>query len=851
MGRRVVLWAAAAVAVVLVTVTAIGVGIVRRPFPQYGGEVALEGLDGAVSIVRDARGIPHVYADSARDLFRAQGYATAQDRFFQMDLRRRVGSGRLAELVGEAGVPSDMTMRTLGVRSIAQEELPRLAPTTRQYLGAYAEGVNDYLRRAGGPADLGLEYAVLGARAPVERIEPWTEVDSLTWLKTLAWDLRSSNYAGELTRGRLGALLESPLLSVIYPPYPSAQHAPILGPQAWSPRPEAARAAGAVAGVVQSTEAKAVYERAAQAISAARAWIGGGEGIGSNAVVIGPRRSSTGKPLLANDPHLGVGIPSVWHQAGLHCRTVGPACPFDVSGFTLAGVPGVVIGHNGRIAWGMSNLAADATDFYLEKVTGAAYLREGKLQPLQTSTETIAVRGGGDQVITVRRTGHGPIVSDAVPAAAQVGRKPIVGGVVQQETLAVSLAWTGLLPGTTADALFALDAAANFTEFRAAAKLFTAPAQSLVYADVDGNIGFQAPGLIPVRRASTPGAPPGYLPSPGWDARWDWQGWVPFEDLPWSLNPPEGFLVAANQQVSASATPFLTSEWDYGYRSQRIRDLVEAKATLGPGDLADIQADTYTDVAPALVAALSAIDLSADPFTREAQELLRRWDFTQPADEQPASAAAACYNAVWARLLSATFDDDLPADVRPDGGSRWSAAMELLLQSSANPWWDDKRTAFVVETRDEILTRALVQARLDLTRSLGANVGSWSWGRLHTLTLTHPVLGGENAPAPVRAAFDRGPIPMPGGSSVVNALGWDAAKGYAVTWGPSMRMIIDLGDLDSSSWVNQTGTSGHPYHANYVDQLPAWAAGQRFAWPFSSRAVTAAQVEQLRLVPKA
>ncbi len=876
--RRVALGLLGVLVVALVVGTVFGMALVRRPFPSHAGEVTLEGLDGPVTVVRDARGIPHVTADTPRDLFRAQGYVTASDRFFQMDLRRHVGSGRLAELVGDAGLPSDRVVRTLGWRRVAEESLPKLAPTTRQYLGAYAEGVNDYLARAGEPSDLGLEYAVLGARLPSYRVERWSELDSLVWLEAMAWELKG-NDVGELARARLAAVLEPTMVSVLFPPYPGAQHAPILAPTDWAPpqgsairslatdggaavavgdlygRTAAALAAAGTAGGPGGTAGRGAIMNAGATMDLGAtigldATMGAGEGIGSNGWVVGPAKSATGKPILAGDPHLAVGIPGVWYQTSLRCRTVSSACPFDVTGFALAGVPGIVIGHNAQIAWTLTNLPADVTDFYLEKITDTTYLKDGKQQPLAVSTELIKVRGGEDVTITVRRTGHGPVISDVVGAAAEVGRRPVVGGVLQQQSYAVSIAWAGLVPSATADAIFALDLASDFTAFRAGAKSFAVPAQNLLYADVSGNIGYQAPGLIPVRRASTPGAPPGYLPSPGWDSQWDWQGWVAFEDLPWTLNPPDGVIVAANQQVTASATPFLTSEWDYGWRSQRIRELLADTPRLTVADMARIQGDTRNQFAPTLVAALLSIDLSGDPFTREAQDLLRTWDFTQPADTQPASAAAAYYNAVWSRLLQATFDDQLPPDLRADGGGRWWMAVSALLVNSANPWWDDKRTPSIVENRDEILTRALVQARLDLTRSLGSNIAKWSWGRLHSLTLVHPVLGSDGIPGIIQSLADRGPVGVSGGSSIVAATAWDATKGYAVRSGPTMRMVVDLADLDASTWVTLTGASGHPGHPNYADQVGAWADGTTYAWPFTDPSVTAAKVEELRLVPK-
>jgi penicillin amidase len=411
----------------------------------------------------------------------------------------------------------------------------------------------------------------------------------------------------------------------------------------------------------------------------------------------------------------------------------------------------------------------------------------------------------------------------------------------------VSLAWTGLLPGHTADAIFKINTAQNFTQFRAAARDFAVPAQNLLYADTAGHIGYQAPGQVPIRASSTVGAPPGYWPAPGWDPKYDWTGFVPFEQMPTAYDPPEGYIVAANQEVTASQTPFLTTEWDYGYRSERIRDLITATPKVTPERMSQIQGDTRNEFAPELVKALLAVKLD-DPFTEEAQDLLRKWDYTQPSGRSRLAAAAAFYNAVWRNVLELTFNDELGA-MKADGGSRWMEAVSGLLKAPNDPWWDNKLTAGVIEGRDEILRQAMVQARKDLTQQLGKAPVTWQWGRLHQLTLEHKVLGGDSVLAPVRAMFNRGPWQMPGGSSIVDANGWDAGQGYDVNWAPSMRMVVNLGDLDASRWVNQTGNSGHPYDDHYVDQADAWVANETYPWPFSEKAVRAGGGDELTLTP--
>ena len=850
----------ALVVVVIVVVTVIGISLVRRSLPRTSGELTVSGLTAKVTVLRDDRGVPQIYADNSHDLFRAQGFVAAQDRFFEMDLRRHITAGRLSELVGQDGVETDRVIRTMGWRRVAEAELPTLASTTRQYLQAYAEGVNAYIAQAGSPDKMGLEYAVLGQKFPDYRVEPWSPADSLAWLKAMAWDLRG-DYDDELTRARLSGTITPARLAQIFPPYPIESHHPILAAQDWRPGVATSTKSAASAlrpvpkipstpAVLADQATRTVYAQVATALDQLPEMVGRGDGIGSNSWVVGPKRSSTGKPLLANDPHLGVGIPGIWYQTGLHCRSVSAACPFDVTGFSFAGMPGIVIGHNQSIAWGFTNLGPDVSDFYLEQVRGDSYRRGKTYLPLKERTENIKVAGGQNVTITVRETVHGPLLSDVIPAVAGAGQTALVEGKAQTIPYAVSLAWTGLLPGRTADAIFKINTAQDFAQFRDAAKSFAVPAQNLLYADTQGHIGYQAPGQIPIRASSTAGAPPGYWPAPGWDPQYDWTGFVPFEQMPTAYDPAEGYLVAANQAVTASATPFLTTEWDYGYRSERIRTLITATPKVSPERMSQIQGDTRNDFAPELVKALLAVKLDGDPFTREAQNLLRTWDYTQPSGRSSSGAAAAYYNAVWSNVLRLTFGAELGA-MKPDGGSQWMEAVSRLLAAPSDVWWDNKVTPGVIEGRDEILRQSLVEARNDLTENLGKNPGTWQWGRLHQLSLEHKVLGGDSVPGPVRAVFNRGPWQLPGGSSIVNANGWDASKGYQVDWAPSMRMVVNLGHLDASRWVNQSGNSGHPFADHYVDQTDAWAANETFPWPFSEKAVREGGGDELTLAPDA
>jgi penicillin amidase len=750
----------------------------------------------------------------------------------------------------------------MGWRQVAQAELPTLAPETRQYLQAYADGVNVYLQGRS-PSDVSLEYTLLGVQLPEYTIEDWTPVDSLAWLIAMAWDLKG-NYADELARARLAGRMSLSQIDQIYPAYPFDVHAPILSRQDWrpgsaGPAASAGSATAAVPATLRSPAAERAYAAVSTALEQVPQLVGRGDGVGSNSWVVSGAKTTTGKPLLANDPHLGVGIPGIWYQIGLHCTTVSSVCPLDVAGYSFSGVPGVVIGHNQSIAWGFTNLGPDVSDFYLERVVGDTYQRDGQWLPLQTRQETIKVRGGDPETITVRSTVHGPLLSDVLSEVSDAGASAPTANKEDSGAYAVSLEWTGLIPNRTADAILAMDTAQNFEEFRAAARSFTVPAQNLVYADVQGHIAYQAPGQVPIRRPALPDTPPGYWPAPGWDSAYDWRGFVPFGQLPWTLDPPEGFIVTANQAVTDEQAPFLTTEWDYGFRSQRIRQRLDALQKVSPSDMANIQLDTRNLAAETLVSAflsvkITDVDSSGEAaFTKEAQDLLRGWNYANPASDSRNSAAAAYYNAVWSNLLRLLFDDELPADLQADGGDRWMQAVIKLLDEPKSSWWDNKQTPDITEGKDEIIRQALIAARLELTRELGKDPAGWQWGKLHQLTLRSSVMGGDSLSGIqgtlLRKLFNRGGYQMPGGSSIVDANGWNASEGYSVDWAPSMRMVVDLSDLDASTWVNQTGASGHVMSAHYDDQIDAWVKGTQYPWPFSERAVRAAARDTLTLVP--
>ncbi|MFF2523836.1 penicillin acylase family protein [Streptomyces liangshanensis] len=932
-----------------------GVSTVRASFPQTTGSLQLKGLSGPVEVRRDSYGVPQIYADTDADLFRAQGYVQAQDRFWEMDVRRHLTSGRLSEMFGKSEVKTDAFLRTLGWRRVAQQEYDtKLSAETKKNLQAYTAGVNAYLKGRDGK-DISVEYAALNLKNDYKP-QKWSPVDSVAWLKAMSWDLRG-NMQDEIDRSLMTSRLSAKQIAELYPTYPYDRNAPIVDEGGidpvtgkYDPKAEptdklpgdgdgtgdgtgtgtglgdgtgtgtgtglgdgsgtgtgdgtgTGTGVGTGTGIstnsADNTSASGSPADATQALASQLgslsttlddipALLGpSGSGIGSNSWVVSGSLTTTGKPLLANDPHLAPQMPSLWYQMGLHCRSVSPKCQYDVAGYTFSGLPGVVIGHNQNIAWGFTNLGADVTDLYLEKVNGDSYLYGNSEKRFVTREETIKVAGGPSKKITIRETNNGPVVSDRNSELEKVGDKAPVGNLAPDRGTgyAVALKWTALQPGRTMDAVFDLDKAADWTQFRKAASNFDVPSQNLIYADTKGNIGYQAPGTIPIRAKGFDGR----TPAPGWDPKANWEkDPIPFDQLPYEFNPKRGYIVTANQAViDAKKYPYtLTEDWGYGARSQRINDLIESKTKDGgkisTDDMQTMQMDNSSPAWTLLKSYLLKIDIS-DPAVREAQKLLEGWDGTQ----EPDSAAAAYFNAVWRNVLKLAFGNKLPKELRakgdcltvppadntgpvddldtravrecgqrapdaaqPDGGDRWLEVVRNIIKDDNNAWWKaaPTRRDDATKTRDQLLARAMTDARWELTAALGKDVSSWNWGRLHQLTLKNQTLG-TAGPGVLKFILNRGPWNLGGGEASVDATGWNAAGGYDVIWVPSMRMVVNVGDWDKSRWINLTGASGHAYNAHYSDQTDKWAKGELLDWSFTPNAVERSTTDTLRLTP--
>ncbi len=836
--RRILAGILAVILVLIIILVVFGFITVRRSFPQVDGEIRLSGLNAPVDIYRDRFGIPHIYASTSHDLFFAQGYVHAQDRFWQMDFWRHIGSGRLSEMFGESQLKTDQFLRTLGWARIAQQEFAAMSPAEQAILQAYADGVNAYLADHRGSA-LSLEYAILKLLTPDYSPEPWQPYHTLSWAKVMAWDLGEGQMSYEIELAELLDILTVEQVNEIIPPYP-ADHPVIVPGYTISPV-----SSSPPQNIHLLANLSPAFKELASRVDGVNSLLGLEadalrDGIGSNNWVISGARTDTGMPLLANDMHLGVQMPSIWYEVDLHCQPKSEACPFEVTGYSFAGVPGVIVGHNDRVAWGFTNVGPDVIDLYIEKINPDnpnQYEVNGQWVDMEIVNETIRVAGGEPQELVVRYTRHGPIVSEVYGPLKRFDEQSELD---LAKDYAIAMRWTALEPTRIIAAILGYNSAQNWEEFRQAAVNFVVPSQNTVYADVDGNIGYQTPGNIPIRNPNHSGR----LPVPGWTDEYEWQGYIPFNELPYTFNPAAGYVATANNAVVEPDYPYpISYYWAMGYRAQRIVDMIERAP--GPisieyiqqmhGDNRDLNAET-------LVPILLQIPLD-NPEFEAARSLLQGWDYQDHMDSAP----AALYNVFWKNLLAETFHDDLPEEHFPEGGGRWFEVVRQLVKQPESAWWDDRNTP-EKESRDQIFARAFARAVQEIRQIQGKDSRKWNWGDLHTVTFRNQSLG-QSGVAPIEAIFNRGPFRTSGGDEIVNATGWTANESYEVDSIPSERMIVDLSNFSNSLSIHPTGQSGHAYHPHYIDMADMWRMIEYHPMLWEREQVEANAEGLLRLLP--
>ena len=783
----------------------------RRPLPDVEGRTRVTGVRAPVEIVRDRWGVPHIYAQSAEDALFAQGYVHAQDRLWQLELNRRVGHGRLAEAFGAVAFETDRLLRTIGLGRAAHRTLAHVPDESHALLSAYARGVNAWLAKRRKP----LELTLLGIEP-----EPWEPIDTLAWANMMAWGL-SANWDAEVVSAALVAKLGPERAARLRGEYPR-EHPIVMPDHTWAP----------------------MLEELQREFTAAGEWLpgvlAGVSGMSNNWVVDG-EKSATGRPILCNDPHLGLQMPSIWYEVHLH------APGFEVAGVSLPGSAGVVIGHNAHVAWGFTAALADAADLYVERFDPAhphRYEHQGAWLDAEVVREQVRVKGEAPRTVEIVLTRHGPIVNQLTHITAS--RQPH----------ALALRWTGHDENRIYRAPFALARAKNGAELRAALADWDAPSMNCVWADDGGNIGYQLCGRIPIRARG-----PWRVPVPGWTGEHEWTGFIPHEELPHVENPPAHFLATANNLLAGKERKhFLGSEVMSGWRARRITEVLASKERLTLDDMARLQVDQHSGASIPLTRLLVELrgPLLDEPVLAQvraeaerALSLLAAWDHVLGAESVPAclyelTQLFACRR-VLEPLLGELTEPALGVGFHPLLDPTIIGYVDRTQLVVGGLLVDDERDWFSGRTRQQILAAALYDAIHYLSTTIGPRVEEWRWGAVHFAAFNHPL----GAQPPLDRIFSRGPFPYGGDTHTV----WQAAYvpklpiapegGFTASW----RQILDVGRWDASRGVHTTGQSGHPASPHYDDQIALWLEGRYHPLAWSRAAVDEQAEARLTLEP--
>lgn len=816
-----------ALLVIVIILTGVGAWFVRRPWPQTSGTIKVPGLLGPVEVIRDQWGIPHIYAQNEHDLLFTQGYVHAQDRLWQMEVSRRTANGTLSEAMGRPAVAVDEWTRTFGARRMAEQSWEELGDDSRTVLEDYAAGVNAYIDTHRNR--LPLEFTILST-VP----EPWTPVDIMA-IGNLLVLMHSSNSGLESLMAKITTEFDEKIAHQLLLP-PPIEDAPVIVPAEAGMYDQIGTAhqlpprAPEDTPIMVPAEAS-MYDRVKEASfgsGEADDWLGDPYLRGTNTWAVHGNHTTTGKPILANDLHQDLSMPSLWYENGLHGGR------FDSVGFTLPGVPLIIIGHNQYTAWGFTSLHADIQDNYIEKLDNpdnpTRYEFMGAWYDLDVIHETIEVKGSEPVELDVFFTRHGVIA----PLLYTFDQAPVV-----------ALRWTLHEGNETLTSIVKLNLAKGWDEFRTALQYWDMPVMSFVYADVEGNIGFQAAGKVPIRVPAHYGG----MPVPGWTGEREWQGFIPFDALPTVLNPQQDFVVAANNKVVSDDYPYsLAFDYFPGFRARRIIDLLAAGDSVTIQDTQDIQTQTYSVFAGKLRPYLLAIEPEND-FQAEALAQVEAWDLYYEMD----SIGASIYE-VWYRfLLENTLEDELGEDlveglVLRNNSIRSIPFLIGLMPDADNPWFDDVNTP-EVESRDDIVRRSLADAVDWLSERYGDDLDGWKWGRLHTVTFVHTPLG-QSGIAPLEKLFNSNEIGIPGSRYTVNGSFYWWTDPFNVVLGPTQRMILDLSNWDNSLAVNSTGQSEHLFHPHREDQISLWQNREYRPMLFTREAVEENAESVLMLTPQ-
>ena len=787
--------------VILIVGTVIGYFLLTRSFPKVSGTLNVKGLTQEVKIYRDQFGVPHVTAQSEYDAFFAVGFTHAQDRLWQMELTRRVGMGRLSEVLGEPALQIDKMFHTLGLWRHTQKLSQSLDSDTRKALQAYADGVNQFITTHAGKYPI--EFDMLNIEP-----EPWTIEHSLLVSRLMAWELNYSRWI-DLLLAELVQRFGEAKAKEIFPYWPDG--APLIIPKE-------------LKGNTTAEDLRPFFnaEGAWRSLLGIRALESG-----SNAWAISGAKSVTGKPILANDPHLILMSPARWYEIHISAPTL------DVAGMSLPGVPFVVVGRNQRIAWGVTNAMMDDEDFYIEDVDSiqhpTRYRFNNKWLPITETVDTIIVKGSLPVVLSIYSTHRGPIVNKMEPNAQFVSSL-------------ISIRWTGYEISNEAGALYRVDKSSNWQEFQEALKLFAAPAQNFVYADVDGNIGYRTGGRLPIRKTKGP-----TLPFPGWTDEFDWKGFVPFDQMPHVFNPPEGFVATANNKIVDDSYPYyISSHWESPWRSIRISEVLQEQNKFTVEEIQHLQLDLVStharEVVPYILHAYDSVAVT-DNDVKTTLEYFRNWNFEMRKEDVSTTLFQTTINKLIFNVFHDKMGDQL-YELYDTLASTPLSALSNLLKNPNSEWFDDLNTP-MRETRDDIIRKSVSDALAELKSELGGDLREWQWGRLHTVTFGH-VFGANKLLA---GFFNIGPFPIGGSHSTINVGQYFIAHSFKSAVGPSMRQVFNLADINDTRSVLPPGQSGQVFSSHYKDQITLWLNGAYKTRPMQQSIIESTCRDVLTLNP--
>lgn len=819
-----------------------GVVIFRMPLPDHEVDVSGLPLTDFVEVIRDERGIPHIYGTNVGDILFAQGYVHAQDRFWQLEFWSHLSTGRLASLIGEPGVGADLLFRTFGFNRVALEEYENLPPEFKQDLIHYTDGINAYIESR--PQNrLSLEHFFLQFINPEYKVGTYEPYYPLAWAKMMAYDL-NGNFEQEIRNSKTYNTLTPEIAELLRPPYPD-EHPYIV--EEWEGK-------GSFTSVGKSNNIEQLYQ--ALFIKYVTKDLQTNQALGSNSWAISGEHTESGLPLLANDPHLSVQLPAIWYENGLHCYPKNRDCELDVVGFSFAGSPYIVIGHNSHIAWGFTNMGPDVQDLFVEKINPSnpnQYEVDGEWRDMDRITEIIEVAGSEPIVIEVRSTHHGPIVSDRSypvnlnPEEDQVSFAD-EARIELPDNFSVSLSWPALIPGNTFVGIRDFNYAKNWEEFRDASRLFEVPAQNLLYADVDGNIAYQSPGKLPIRAEGLVGD----LPIPGWLSENDWQGFVPFEELPYTINPSSGYIITANQSVHPEQ-PW-PNYYARGYRAEAIERVINQYISekISVDDMEAMQINNFDySAAYILPYVFNNVYVDSNILTAMKEWAISETKFEMNKDSSGAAAWAVFYK----NFAEQTFEELVVTDnlgneisLQPGNSDSTSEIFRALLKDPNHILWDDINTP-QKENLTDILERALLLADERIVELFDTDdYDKWSWGELHTITYPTNLLGEAGIPI-LTNLVNIGPVEAGGSSFAINSTDWGFGEDFTIGSYPSMRMVVDLSNFDNSRTILPSGQSGHVMSKYYDDQVENWIENNMYILNFSREQVELNQKEYMFLRP--